>query len=111
MVYEKHVFVCENKKESNGNVTGCGAFGTESCTQELKRLVNSGPLKGKVRISKSGCLGQCELGPVMVQYPEGIWHAGMTLEDIQEIFDKSILNNIEVTRLSLSTKRKSSNGS
>ena len=39
----------------------------------------------RVRINKSGCLDRCELGPVMVIYPEGIWYHYQSREDIDEI--------------------------
>jgi len=71
MIFKKHIFLCENKKEKDGKVTGCGRFNTSQMTKSLKELVNSQGLKGVVRVSSSGCLGQCDHGPVLACYPDG----------------------------------------
>ncbi|MEK9943239.1 MAG: (2Fe-2S) ferredoxin domain-containing protein, partial [Gammaproteobacteria bacterium] len=41
----------------------------------------------RIRINKSGCLDRCELGPVMVIYPEGVWYHYQTKDDIDEILE------------------------
>ena len=43
------------------------------------------------RINASGCLGQCARGPVMVIYPEGVWYAYKTKEDIDQILERHLL--------------------
>ncbi len=54
---------------------------------------------GKIRVSKSGCLGRCSLGPCMVVYPEGIWYNYASFDDIDEIVNTHILNGEPVERL------------
>lgn len=48
---------------------------------------------GKIRISKSGCLGRCSVGPCIVIYPEGIWYRYTTHDDIDQIIAEHILQN------------------
>ena len=36
----------------------------------MKKRVNELKLEKKIRINQSGCLDKCELGPIMVIYPE-----------------------------------------
>jgi len=57
--------------------------------------------QGKLRASKSLCLGRCENAPVCVVYPEGVWYSYVDLADIEEIIQQHLLNNIVVTRLQL----------
>jgi (2Fe-2S) ferredoxin len=54
-----------------------------------------------VRINQSGCLDRCELGPVMVIYPEGIWYRYDTLEDVDEILQQHVIGGGRVERLLL----------
>ena len=55
--------------------------------------------EGRVRINKAGCLNRCELGPVLVVYPEAIWYTFVDEHDIDEIIDSHLLNGKPVERL------------
>ena len=66
---------------------------------EFVKLINQYGLKGKIRANKSGCLDVCELGAAVVIYPDNIWYTQVQLEDVEEIFKASILNNNVVDRL------------
>jgi (2Fe-2S) ferredoxin len=44
-------------------------------------------LKGRVRANSSGCLGQCAQGPVVVIYPEAVWHMNVKPSDVKTIID------------------------
>ena len=100
-LYEKHVFICENDRDSNNPLGCCSSRGAKEITQSLKKLCQDAGLKNKVRVNKSGCLGQCKKGPVMVIYPEGAWYQQVSKEDVPEIFTNHILNNKVVERLKL----------
>ena len=52
-----------------------------------------------IRINKSTCLDRCELGPIMVVYPEGTWYAVRTKEDAEEIVRRHIIEGRRVERL------------
>lgn len=47
---------------------------------------------GKVRVSKSGCLGRCSSGPCIVIYPEGVWYTYSSFADIDEIIEKHLIS-------------------
>ena len=66
------------------------------------KLINQNGLKGKVRANKSGCLDVCEFGPVIVIYPQNIWYTGFAIEDVDEIFEKSIIGDGIVDRIASS---------
>ncbi|KEO57695.1 hypothetical protein SMB34_03010 [Thalassospira permensis NBRC 106175] len=54
------------------------------------------------RINTAGCLDRCELGPVMVIYPEGTWYRYETIEDIDTILNDHLVGGKVVERLRLS---------
>ncbi len=99
--YEKHVFVCENRRSGDSGRESCGHSGSADLRQLLKKKVAAHGLKETVRINSSGCLGECHLGPVMVIYPQGTWYAGFTEDDLEEIFNESILSDRIINRLEL----------
>lgn len=56
---------------------------------------------GKVRVSKSGCLGRCAIGPCIVIYPEAVWYTYASLEDLDEIIASHLIAGQTVERLLL----------
>ncbi|MDP6577641.1 MAG: (2Fe-2S) ferredoxin domain-containing protein [Candidatus Marinimicrobia bacterium] len=104
MRYRKQIFVCTNERSQDSPKGCCASGGGSDIRYEFVKLINEHGLNGKVRSNKSGCLDACEVGPAVVIYPGGLWYTGVTVEDVPEIFEKSILNNKSVERL-LSTQR------
>jgi (2Fe-2S) ferredoxin len=96
-VFEKHIFVCENKRE--GARECCADKASPEIRQRFKELIKENGLKGTVRSNAAGCLDQCEKGPSIVVYPEEVWYEKVTLADVEEIFEQHILNNKPVSRL------------
>ena len=58
------------------------------------------------RINMAGCLDRCELGAVMVIYPEGVWYTYATRDDIDEIVEKHLKGGQVVERLRLTNDQK-----
>jgi len=72
MSYQEHVFVCLNERPDD--MAGCCAGrGSAELFQQLRA-----EFKGRkdIRINKSGCLGRCAEGPVIVRYPSAEWLTG-----------------------------------
>ncbi|SVA77372.1 uncharacterized protein METZ01_LOCUS130226, partial [marine metagenome] len=46
------------------------------------QLINQHGLKGKIRANKSGCLDACEMGAVIVIYPNNIWYTRVSVDDV-----------------------------
>ena len=97
--YQYHVFFCTNSRESGEpcceqcNATEIRAY----AKARIKKLGLSG--KGKIRINTAGCLDRCELGPVLVVYPEEIWYSYIDREDIDEIIEQHLVAGKVVERL------------
>jgi len=102
--YNKHIFVCVNERSSDSSRGDCSSCGGREIRSEFVRLINKYGLKGKVRANKSGCLDTCEIGPSVVIYPMRIWYNQITMNDVEEIFQTSILQDGIVERLSSTEK-------
>jgi len=70
--FEKHIFICENKRESEHPKGCCSDKRSEETILLFKNLIKEFGLKKKVRINRSGCLDAYEFGLSMVIYPEQI---------------------------------------
>ncbi len=99
--YEKHLFFCTNQKE--GGKKCCQDAGATDFMAYAKQRIHdlglAGP--GKIRVSQSGCLGRCSLGPCLVVYPEGVWYTYHNKADIDEIIEQHLLQGQAVSRLYL----------
>ena len=90
--YDKHIFICINKRaHDSDNKKSCGDIGL-LIRNELKKQITGLNSKIKIRVNKSGCLNECQLGPALVVYPNGDWYTKVSVDDIPKIIDKSILN-------------------
>ncbi len=99
--YRSHIFLCTNQR-TNGKKS-CQDADAEQMCQYLKKAIKSLGLSGKggIRVSRSGCLGRCAEGPVLVIYPEEVWYTYQSKEDIDEILFEQVRNGRQVERLLL----------
>ena len=81
--YLKQLFVCVNRRDPG--VTCCSHGGGEAITEKLKVFVKANGLKGKVRVSSSGCMDLCAQGPNVMVEPDHRWYSHVTLEDVDRI--------------------------
>ncbi len=97
--YEKHIFVCENKRPPDDPRGCCSDKGSIDVRNLFKKRIKELGLKTDVRANAAGCLDACEFGVSVVVYPEQIWYGGVTLNDVEEILQSHIINNKPVERL------------
>jgi (2Fe-2S) ferredoxin len=100
LYFRLHAFVCTNHRAPGHPRGSCGARGAEALRDHLKTAAKSRGLDD-VRINSAGCLDRCGLAPVMVIYPEGVWYAFETIEDIDEILETHLVQGGRVERLIL----------
>jgi len=101
--YKYHVFFCTNQREEGKAC--CQDFDAISMRDYLKKKTKEAGLAGPggVRINTAGCLDRCELGPVMVVYPEAVWYTYVDKDDLNEILESHLKNGQVVKRLLLPT--------
>jgi (2Fe-2S) ferredoxin len=103
--YTPHLFCCTNKRPDDHPRGSCGGKGSEALRQYLRdRLKSAGLSEG--RANAAGCFDQCENGPVIAVYPEGIWYRAATTEDIDRIVSDHLLGGKIVADLQLTEKVK-----
>lgn len=56
-------------------------------------------LDREIMVVETGCHGMCEMGPVVVIYPEGAFYCRVTPEDVAEIVEEHLYKGRIVTRL------------
>lgn len=99
--YEHHVFCCTNERAADHPRGSCKARGSEPLRDYMKKRATALGLKGRVRVNTAGCLDRCELGPVMVIYPEGVWYTYASEADVDEILQAHLVDGGRVERLML----------
>ena len=102
LVQVRRVIVCAG--------TGCMANGAMDVVARFKQeMAGSGlnvilELKAEagdhdVRLSKSGCQGFCQMGPLVSVVPDGILYTKVRSEDVAEIVEKTLVGGQVVERL------------
>jgi|GEM_PF-1844755 len=80
----KHqVFVC--------TADACTDRGAEATYKSLKAKVKATPGLEGVRVVRSGSVGGCLHGPMVVIYPEGIWYYGVTEDRVDALIERHLV--------------------
>ena len=79
--------------------TGCEASNSEEIILELKKEIKRHALEKEVEVIKTGCFGLCELGPIMVIYPEEVFYSKVKAENVERIITEHILKGEPVSEL------------
>ncbi len=97
--FQHHVFFCTNQREAGEPC--CNNHGASELRSYAKERVKAlgEQLPGTARINTAGCLDRCELGPVLVIYPEAVWYTYVDKEDIDEIIDQHLVHGRVIERL------------
>jgi (2Fe-2S) ferredoxin len=81
--FERLILVCCNEREKGE--AACANRGSAEFQKKLKEYAKSKGLQGRLRVSRSLCLGLCEKGPNICVMPDNVWHSGVTDQDLDEI--------------------------
>jgi (2Fe-2S) ferredoxin len=82
--YKKVVFICTNERPPGVRPSCCGR-GSAAVHSQIKARVKALGLDQVIRVSKSGCLNQCDLGPNILVFPDNIWYSAVTEADVDAI--------------------------
>lgn len=97
--YERHVFICENRRPEEDPRGCCAAKGAAAVRERFKDALHRRGLKGRIRANSAGCLDQCALGVSVVVYPEAVWYGHVGPEDVEEIVERHLIGGEPVERL------------
>ncbi|WP_027355347.1 NADH-quinone oxidoreductase subunit NuoF [Desulfofundulus thermocisternus] len=90
-LYRAHVLVCAG--------AGCISSGCQAVKSALVESIDRLGLKREVKVVETGCMGPCDLGPVIVVYPEGVFYRQLKPADAVEIAEEHLLKGRVVERL------------
>jgi len=89
--YRSHVLVCSG--------TGCTSSDSRLIISGLKKELEDRGLNKEIKVVETGCFGFCNLGPIMVVYPEGTFYCQVKPEDVKEIVEEHLLKGRPLQRL------------
>jgi len=78
--------------------TGCTSSGSDNVAAAFVNEIKKAGLDKEVAVIRTGCFGLCELGPVVVIYPEGVFYSKMKPEYVPEIVEEHLLKGRPVTK-------------
>ncbi|MDL2219443.1 NADH-quinone oxidoreductase subunit NuoF [Ruminococcaceae bacterium OttesenSCG-928-O06] len=90
-MFRSHVMVCTG--------TGCSASASPKIAEAFEAEVAKSGLAEEVKVVRTGCFGLCELGPIVVVYPEAAFYSRISPDDVPEIVQEHLLKGRPVTRL------------
>ena len=90
--------------------TGCMANGAMKVFERFRKEMDRAGLNvvlelrpeagdRDLRLSKSGCQGFCQMGPLVTVIPDGILYTRVRVEDVTEIVDQTLVSGKVVSRL------------
>jgi NADH-quinone oxidoreductase subunit F len=89
--YRSHVLVCAG--------AGCVSSGCQDVADALVREIANHNLQNEVKVVQTGCIGSCDLGPVIVVAPDGTFYQKLKPEDATRIVEEHLLKGRVVTDL------------
>lgn len=89
--YRSQVLVCGG--------TGCTSSGCNEIAEAMKSAIKEHGIENEIELVKTGCFGLCELGPIVIIYPEGAFYSQVKLEDAAEIVEEHLVKGRVINRL------------
>ena len=94
-LYRAHVLVCRG--------TGCTASGSGPLYETFREELARRGLDKEVMLVETGCHGMCEMGPIVVVYPEGSFYCRVKPEDVPELVEEHLYKGRILQRLLYTT--------
>lgn len=79
--------------------TGCCSSGSIKLVKEFNKELVKHDIKDEIEVIATGCFGLCELGPVVIVYPEAVLYAHVELADIAELVEEHLAKGRPLERL------------
>lgn len=90
-VFRGHILVCGG--------TGCVASGSKELQEALNQELVKQNLDKEIKVVETGCHGFCEMGPIVIIYPEGTFYCQVKAEDAPELISEHMVKGRVVQRL------------
>ncbi len=86
-----HIMVCGG--------TGCTSSGSNKIIEKFDEELSKHGMTSEFEIVQTGCFGLCELGPIVIVYPEGTFYTRIDEKNVEEIVEKHLLKGKVVESL------------
>jgi len=90
-LYEKHLMIC--------GATGCLSSGSQSVEQALIEELEKRGIRDNYRLVMGGCPGFCEVGPIIVIYPDEVLYCRLKPKHMAELVEKHLVGGEIVEKL------------
>jgi NADP-reducing hydrogenase subunit HndC len=91
MNYRMHVLICAG--------AGCISSNCKEVKKQFEIELQKHRLEQEIKVVETGCIGSCDLGPVMVVYPEGVFYQKVRPEDVGTIVEEHLIKGRPVSQL------------
>ncbi len=95
------ILVCVNERAPDARKPSCGPRGDLEVYRRFKDGVRARGIRDHVMVVRTGCLKHCSRGITVNIWPPNLWYARVTLDDVDEILDRSVLAEEEIERLAM----------
>lgn len=96
---EKHIFVCMRSRQPGHPKGSCQDRQAQEVLTAFAEGIETRELFGRLALTKTGCLGYCDLGALVLVYPDGVLYQQVTAADVSEIIDQHLLGGEPIERL------------
>ncbi len=76
----------------------CVSSGEISIKDAFLEEIKKHNLQDSINIIETGCVGACEMGPIAIVYPEGIFYRKLRPENVSKIVEEHLINGKPVER-------------
>ena len=90
-MFEKHLMIC--------GATGCLSSGSHLVELALIEELEKRGIRDNFRLVMGGCPGFCEVGPIIVIYPDQVFYCRLKPKDMAELIEKHLVGGEIVKRL------------
>ena len=89
--FRTHVLLCAGG--------ACISSGSTSVKDAFSAALAKHGLRDEIGLVTTGCMGMCEIGPIAIIYPEGVFYQQVQADDAEEIVSEHLLKGRVVKRL------------
>jgi NADH:ubiquinone oxidoreductase subunit F (NADH-binding)/(2Fe-2S) ferredoxin len=86
-----HVLVCGGEN--------CSKLGSEQVKEAFAKELKKQKVDQEIKLGDTDCHDFCEMGPLVIVYPEGTFYVRVTPEDVPDIVEEHLINGKVVDRL------------
>lgn len=90
-IHRGHLLVCSG--------TGCVSSGCSKVMEAMNQQLKENNLDNEFLIVQTGCHGFCEMGPIIIVYPEGTFYCRVTPQDVEKIVSEHLVKGRIVKEL------------